>query len=309
MPRNMTTGARRSAFLAVLVVVLILGTSSITRATEKEGVSGPIAWRLTDFSLRTTSDGGKKQAVYTIILSLRSTATGLLTLTSYEARASFAGLAELEWSEAVRWSLQHASELNVSFEFSLQCIEGSSPCRAPMGPTLTALLLGSDQKGRPIREVIALQLPPAPGKAITPPTKISRATGFSGSPIPIRIRNNLIVVPAVVNGSVVSLLLDTGAQVTVLSPDVANRLGIVVPPDAPTLPVAGIGARDAPIVILPAFQVGDYVIENLPVAIVTLQLLAMLQLPTDGLLGANFMEFFRMTVDRQAKELRLEPSR
>jgi len=305
----MATAARRTASLAVLVV-LILGTSFITRATEKEGVSGPIAWRLTDFSLGTTSIGGKKQALYTIILSLRSTATGSLTLTRYEARVSFAGLAESEWSDSVQWSLQRASELKVSLQSSLECIEGSRPCRAPMGPTWTVLLLGSDQNGRPIREVIALILPPEPGKPITPPIKISRAstpaTGFSGTTIPIRISNNLISVPAVVNGSVVSLLLDTGAQVTVLSPDVASRVGIVVPPDAPTLPISGIGVRDAPIIIIPSFQVGDYVVENLPVAVVTLQLLTTFQ--SDGLLGGNFMEFFRMTLDRRAKELRLEPS-
>jgi hypothetical protein len=301
---------RLLAASAAFGLAVALGASSMARATEKEGVSGSIAWRLTDFSLGTTSIGGKKQALYTVILSLRSTATGSLTLTRYEARASFAGLAESEWSGSVQWSLQHASEFKVSFQFSLQCIEGSSPCQAPMGPTLTALLFGSDQKGRPIREVIALQLPPAPGKPITPPIKISRAstpaTGFSGSTIPIRISNNMISVPAVVNGSVVSLLLDTGAQVTVLGTDVASRVGIVVPPDAPTLPIAGIGARDAPIVIIPSFQVGDYVVENLPVAVVTLQLLTTFQ--SDGLLGANFMEFFRMTLDRRAKELRLEPS-
>src|SRR5436189_5931172 len=109
---------------------------------------------------------------------------------------------------------------------------------------------------------LALTLPPAPGKPVTPPTKISRAstppTGFPGSAIAIRISNNLIWVPAVVNGSAVSLVLDTGAQFTVLSPDVATRLGIVVPPDAPTLPIAGIGASDAPIVIVSSLQVGDY---------------------------------------------------
>lgn len=33
-----------------------------------------------------------------------------------------------------------------------------------------------------------------------------------------------------------------------------------------------------------------------------------LPIKIDDLLGANVMEFFRMTVDRRAKELRLEPS-
>jgi predicted aspartyl protease len=106
----------------------------------------------------------------------------------------------------------------------------------------------------------------------------------------------------------VSLLLDTGAQVTILSPDVAHRLGVVMPPDAPTLPVAGIGVASAPIVIIPSLQLGDHVVENLPVAVVAWHLFAVLPNKIDGLLGANVMEFFRMTVDRRAKELRREPS-
>lgn len=306
---NMTTVARSAAFLTVLVV-LALSSSSMTRATEKEEVGGSVVWRLADFSLGTTSIGGKKHAMYTMTLSLRSAAAGPVTLTRYEARASLAGLAETEWSGSVEWSLQRASEFKVPFQLALPCSVGSGPCVPPMGPTWTILLLGSDRRGRPIREVIALTLPPAPGKPVTPPTKISRAstpaTGFPGSAIAVRISNNLIWVPAVVNGSAVSLVLDTGAQFTVLSPDVATRLGIVVRPDAPTLPIAGIGASDAPIVIVSSLQVGDYIVENLPIAVATMHVMSQFQV--DGLLGGNFLAFFRMTLDRRAKELRLEPS-
>jgi clan AA aspartic protease (TIGR02281 family) len=135
------------------------------------------------------------------------------------------------------------------------------------------LLLGTDQQGQPIREVLALTLPPAPGKSNTPATRVARAPGASagsaGSAIPIRVHSNLIYVSAVVNGVTVSLVLDTGAQVTVLSPDAASRLGIVVSPDAAVLAVAGIGVAEAPIVIVPALRVGDYVVENIPVAVTT----------------------------------------
>src|SRR2546430_1499503 len=143
---------------------------------------------------RTTSIGGKKHAMYTMTLSLRSAAAGPVTLTRYEARASLAGLAETEWSGSVEWSLQHASEFKVPFQLALPCSVGSGPCEPPMGPTWTILLLGSDRRGRPIREVIALTLPPAPGKPVTPPTKISRAstpaTGVPGSAIEVRISHN-----------------------------------------------------------------------------------------------------------------------
>ncbi len=115
---NMTTVARSAAFLTVLVV-LALSSSSMTRATEKEEVGGSVVWRLADFSLGTTSIGGKRHAMYTMTLSLRSAAAGPVTLTRYEARASLAGLAETEWSGSVEWSLQRASEFKVPFQLAL----------------------------------------------------------------------------------------------------------------------------------------------------------------------------------------------
>src|SRR5439155_5802861 len=176
-----------------VLVVLALSSSSMTRATEKEEVGGSVVWRLADFSLRTTSIGGKKHTMYTMTLSLRSAAAGPVTLTHYEARASLAGLAETEWSGSVEWSLQHASEFKVPFQLALPCSVGSGPCEPPMGPTWTILLLGSDRRGRPIREVIALTLATAPGKPVTPLTKIYRAltspTGLTVSAIAIRSVN------------------------------------------------------------------------------------------------------------------------
>jgi len=156
---NMTTVARSAAFLTVLVV-LALSSSSMTRATEKEEVGGSVVWRLADFSLGTTSIGGKRHAMYTMTLSLRSAAAGPVTLTRYEARASLAGLAETEWSGSVEWSLQRASEFKVPFQLALPCSVGSVPGLPPMGPTWTILLPGSDRGDGRFEKSSHLHFPP-----------------------------------------------------------------------------------------------------------------------------------------------------
>jgi hypothetical protein len=60
------------------------------------------------------------------------------------------------------------------------------------------------------------------------------------------------------------------------------------------------------LVRLPPLRVGGYVVEHLTAAIATL---VDLPVPIDGVLGANFMEAFRVGIDHRAKELHLEPAR
>jgi len=95
--------------------------------------------------------------------------------------------------------------------------------------------------------------------------------------------------------------------VCILRPDTATRLGLSVPTDAPLLGVLALaGHVSAPLVPLPPLRVGDYVLEHLTAAIAPIP---ELPIPVDGILGANFIELFRMTVDYRGKQLYLELSR
>ena len=60
----------------------------------------------------------------------------------------------------------------------------------------------------------------------------------------------------------------------------------------------------AALVGLPPVRVGDYFVEHLTG---TIGSLAGMPIPIDGILGANFIAAFRVTIDHRGRELRLEP--
>jgi hypothetical protein len=137
-----------------------------------------------------------------------------------------------------------------------------------------------------------------PGRVALPP---------SGTVVPIQVINDLILVPATLNRTHgATLLVDTGATRSLLTPAVAKRLGISPPADAPRRTIHLIGGQkiDVPFVNLSALQVGDAVGENLEVGIHLVHPGAPI---VDGLLGSDFLGRFKMTVDRTARQLRLEP--
>jgi hypothetical protein len=129
----------------------------------------------------------------------------------------------------------------------------------------------------------------------------------SGTVVPIQIINNLILVPATLNRTHYAILMvDTGATRSLLTPAVAKRVGISPPEDAPRQSVHLIGGQkiDIPFVNLSSLQVGDAVGENLAVGIHTIHPGASI---VDGILGSDFLGRFKMTLDRSAGQLRLEP--
>ena len=100
------------------------------------------------------------------------------------------------------------------------------------------------------------------------------------STVPIQIVEKLVLAPATLNGSQgVTLLVDTGASVTVISPAVRLR----------SIEVGSAGIQD--------LEVGVYNLYPDAAAIV------------DGVLGGDFLGRFRMTVDDAARQLRLESGR
>ena len=128
-------------------------------------------------------------------------------------------------------------------------------------------------------------------------------SGSDPARLPATFKPGVILVPASVNGHDVTLLFDTGSQVCLLSPEVARRLGIVIPADAPSLALIGVGSAGGALVQLPPVRVGDYIVEHLTGAVTSL---AGFPFAIDGVLGTNFIEAFRVTIDHRAKELRLE---
>ena len=102
---------------------------------------------------------------------------------------------------------------------------------------------------------------------------------------------------------VLSMLVDTGAGISVLTPRGVQRLGLEVPASAPLvrLPTAN-GAMQEPLLWLPPVRLGDRVLSD--VSAVRCR-----RCPEgiDGLLGLNVLERFRMTADVAAQTVTLTP--
>src|SRR5215467_3331354 len=114
-----------------------------------------------------------------------------------------------------------------------------------------------------------------------------------GGPIavPMQILNTMTLVTVQVNDSSYHalFLLDTGANLTVLTPLYAGRLGIVVPENARRRTIRAVGEA-----VVESMDVGVY--EAFPQS-----------RSIDGILGADFLNRFNLTFDRTHNRLLLHP--
>ena len=112
--------------------------------------------------------------------------------------------------------------------------------------------------------------------------------------------------PVQINGVNATLVLDTGASQTMISPELARRAGMQVTRGAPLIAGNVVGGRrvSAPLVRARSLSVGAATVEDLDIAVFD----ALPGRPeVDGLLGASFLHHFKFTVDRKNLQLLLEP--
>jgi predicted aspartyl protease len=124
--------------------------------------------------------------------------------------------------------------------------------------------------------------------------------------VPLQISGSAMLVYATVNRSQRALLLvDTGATTTAIRPMLLTRLGKAVPDDAPRRRMVIVTGQtvDVPFVTV-TIQIGDAKIENFEVSVIE----ALPGAPDiDGLLGADFLQRFRVVLERAARRMTLEP--
>jgi clan AA aspartic protease (TIGR02281 family) len=144
------------------------------------------------------------------------------------------------------------------------------------------------------------------GPLPTSPPIPSPGPAMVRSVVPIQLIGNHVLVRAVLNHTEhVTLLLDTGATYTLLTPATAQRLGLSPSVNTPrrTIRAADGQLHEVPFVQLSAIAVGEARRENLPVGISVLFPRAS---SVDGLLGVDFLEQFKMTLDRHTRQMWLE---
>jgi predicted aspartyl protease len=114
-----------------------------------------------------------------------------------------------------------------------------------------------------------------------------------------------IMVDATINGgSTVKLLLDTGADRTLVSPRALTAAGVTIGKPVASGNITGATGSDRiDFVVVESLEVGTARVTKLPVGSYELAGSA----PGDGLLGRDFLDQFNMEIDASKGEVRLAP--
>ncbi|HEY9687611.1 MAG TPA: retropepsin-like aspartic protease [Coleofasciculaceae cyanobacterium] len=121
------------------------------------------------------------------------------------------------------------------------------------------------------------------------------ATRSSRQEIPVISQpDSSIAVPALVNNKTMgTFIIDTGSSYTVITPRMANKLGVVVTADTPTVSIiTANGVIQAPMVTLKNVMIGQVRVDEVQAVIQDLGKDLMLS----GLLGMNFFKGKSLTI-------------
>jgi len=268
------------------------------------GASGPIVWQVTDFRIVARSVQGIPRALYTFTLVIQETQGTAMTFQQVVSRLTHPSISTLPQQSSVLWQLRPYGELRQPFAFPL-CATDACKQAAAMAPwSLDLALLGTDTRLQPLRVVIHTGLPNAPAA----PFLSSAATREDGpGPIPFETVQNHIMVRAVLNEQeYATLLLDTGAGQTFVTPETAQRLGLSPAADTPPRTTTVVGGRQVkvPMARLTTLAIGNARRDNVPVGVLESFPRAPL---FDGILGGSFLEHFTITLDYPRSRLWLVP--
>lgn len=135
-------------------------------------------------------------------------------------------------------------------------------------------------------------------------TPLPEPTPTFSTVVPYQKRNAVMVIPVTINGSIERpLAVDTGASYTIISAELASTLNLKPHPTLPPITLETANGRiDARLVNLQTVTVGGLSSHNVIAAIHDLDDTAGIA----GLLGLNFLNRFKMTVDAPRNQLLFE---
>jgi clan AA aspartic protease (TIGR02281 family) len=138
-----------------------------------------------------------------------------------------------------------------------------------------------------------------------PPSVRPRARRPADPPDTVRLRRwygNWIVEATVNDFQRATFVVDTGASICSISPQVAASLGLVPDENAPTVRLMTPGGpTSGRFVKIPSIRIGDMEVRDVPAVIHSSVGFA------DGLLGNTFLRHFTMTLDQDRGLLTLQP--
>ena len=123
--------------------------------------------------------------------------------------------------------------------------------------------------------------------------------------VSLRGLGNQFLVDAVLNNAQNAvLLLDTGASLSIISPELLRMLAIPYQSAGRTAWFSTAGGRiKAPIITLDSLALDGVVVENIEVGVIG----EFDNGPFDGLLGMNFLRYFKFFIDQNERKLKLSP--
>jgi hypothetical protein len=157
-----------------------------------------------------------------------------------------------------------------------------------------------DRLAIPARYRAAARPVPHPRPTAAPPAAVAPAAPAAA--VPAVGSGAPIAVPVRVNGVTLSLVLDTGADRTVITPAALARAGLTDLAGSPLQIVGVTGSAPATLVTVPVLEVAGARLGPLPVVVHQTPIAAM-----DGLLGRDVLDAFTVTIDAGAGQAVLTP--
>jgi len=132
---------------------------------------------------------------------------------------------------------------------------------------------------------------------ISPATATDGCRPARNAELPIRLVNGLPLVTLTINHSGATLILDTGAERTMLSGAASDRMGLPRHMEYPRTVRGVAGAIVSGEVELPGLTIGGTAVPNFGALVASMSLPALGGVVPDGLLGADIVSTFEMGLD------------
>jgi len=139
---------------------------------------------------------------------------------------------------------------------------------------------------------------------LAPLSRRGRATAPEAASVSLERRVGVWFTEVTINEThVTRFMIDTGASLCAISPELAESLGIRPAPDAPVVELQTANGRTSGrLVQIPSIRVGEAEAINVPGVVV-----ASANLGRGGILGMSFLSRFVVTIDPARRVLNLEP--
>lgn len=157
-------------YIAVIALMVAAGCAALGPRTE--GVAGAVSWKAEDLELVQRSINQSSRWSYSFSLVVRETRG--VAITFNEIRTAVYQPGTSPWSPTYRgvWLLPAQGAFRIPLSSGLSCPSYAGSCQGPTSPipSWRITLVGTDERGNPVREVVDLRLPADP-----PPLTVKRA--------------------------------------------------------------------------------------------------------------------------------------